>query len=176
MYRDSFSINCINASKVLFKLDEKGNGLAISASDIGSDKQNWNQTKTRHLCILSGCDYLDSLSGVGLSKAEKCLIQYKDGYAVRSLFLLDSNAQTLRKWRDLGKMINAPKVPKEYEVAFRKAELTFLHQRVFDPIKKEIVYLTPLKDVDDIETVEEFLGRCAYTSSLYKRLTYQSHS
>ncbi len=55
-------------------------------------------------------------------------------------------------------MINAPKVPKDYETEFRKADLTFLHQRVFDPVEKEMVYLTKLKDIDDTLNLKDFLG------------------
>ncbi len=41
------------------------------------------------------------------------------------------------------------KVPKDYEVEFRKAEHTFLYQVVFDPRTQAQVPLTPLPaDVD----------------------------
>jgi hypothetical protein len=49
-------------------------------------------------------------------------------------------------------------LPEGYEENFRKANLTFLHQRVFDPITKTIVHLTPLPENLSKEEVIEFLG------------------
>lgn len=37
-------------------------------------------------------------------------------------------------------------VPPTYAETFRLAELTFLHQRVFDPTLKKLVTLTPLPE------------------------------
>lgn len=37
-------------------------------------------------------------------------------------------------------------VPKDYEQAFEQAELTFLHQRVWDPVNLRLVTLYPLPD------------------------------
>lgn len=58
----------------------------IHASEIGSDKRDWSQLKTRHMCILSGCDYVDSLKGVGIVKADKAMTSYSDGYNVKIIF------------------------------------------------------------------------------------------
>lgn len=61
----------------------------ISAKDIGTERHGWSQVKTRHMCILSGCDYLKSLNGIGLVKAEKSLLTMKDGYAVNCMLRKD---------------------------------------------------------------------------------------
>ncbi len=118
----------------------------INASDIGTDKNTWSHTKTRHMCILSGCDYLDSLRGVGLTKAEKALTSYSDGYNV------------IKKWQMLGKLINAPEVTSDYEAKFRLADLTFKYQRVFDPISKEVVTLNEIKPNEKFPESSDFLG------------------
>ncbi len=34
--------------------------------------------------------------------------------------------------------------PDSYEEEFKKADLTFLHQRVWDPVNKVVIPLTPL--------------------------------
>lgn len=47
-------------------------------------------------------------------------------------------------------------VPPLYEEFFRKALLTFQHQRVYDPIKEDIVYLSDISDSDGDDT--DFLG------------------
>ena len=64
--------------KVLFKLDPNGWGIEIDTwSDLRRIKQpdfstfTWNHFLT--MCILSGCDYLPSISGVGISKAHQLI-------------------------------------------------------------------------------------------------------
>lgn len=47
-------------------------------------------------------------------------------------------------------------VPSLYEESFKKAKLTFRHQRVYDPIKEDIVNLTDVSDNNDGDL--DFLG------------------
>ena len=44
-----------------------------------------------------------------------------------------------------------------YEIEFRKAELTFRHQVVYDPVSKKTIYLSPLPQDVSKEDVS-FLG------------------
>lgn len=37
-------------------------------------------------------------------------------------------------------------VPRNYVEEFRRAELTFLHQRVFDPVERQLVHFCPLPE------------------------------
>ena len=59
----------------MFKMDFSGNGVLIeqdklnTAMDIRADSFTFD--KFRYMCILSGCDYLASLYGIGLGKACK---------------------------------------------------------------------------------------------------------
>lgn len=59
----------------MFKMDFLGNGVLIERSglikslDMRPDVYTFE--KFRYMCILSGCDYLPSLSGIGLVKACK---------------------------------------------------------------------------------------------------------
>ena len=47
--------------------------------------QGFSETSFRHMCILSGCDYLSSVPGMGLSTANKLLKKFgKDPLKVRS--------------------------------------------------------------------------------------------
>jgi 5'-3' exonuclease len=96
------------------------------------------------MCILSGCDYLAPLGGIGLKTLHKYFLKHKT---------LDRVLYALR--REANKQIS-----KEYEIEFLKAELTFQHQRVYCPIERRLVYLNPLPDDIksnmEIETVETF--------------------
>lgn len=51
-------------------------------------------------------------------------------------------------------------VPPLYEESFRRAILTFLHQRVYDPITEDIVHLSDLPD--NIDEDLDFLGPYPY--------------
>ena len=63
-------------------------------------------------CILSGCDYLESIKGVGLKKAIKLVEDAgKDNTFLESMSAL----------RDEGKV----SIPSKYEKKFKKAFLTF---------------------------------------------------
>ena len=56
-------------------MDHAGNGILIEKSQLNevTEIQNGQYTfdKFRYMCILSGCDYLASLSGIGLARANK---------------------------------------------------------------------------------------------------------
>ena len=67
--------------QVILKMDKQGNGLEIDQSNLGRCRSLGNvltEEKFRYMCILSGCDYLPSLHGIGLSKACKVLRLAKD--------------------------------------------------------------------------------------------------
>jgi exonuclease-1 len=56
----------------MYKLDINGNGQLVEKEKIL--KTEFNQfERFRWMCILSGCDYLESLPGIGLGKAKKLL-------------------------------------------------------------------------------------------------------
>ena len=57
-------------------MDKQGNGLEIDQNHLGRCRLLGNvftEEKFRHMCILSGCDYLASIYGIGLGKACKLL-------------------------------------------------------------------------------------------------------
>ena len=96
------------------------------------------------MCILSGCDYLAPLGGIGLKTLHKYFLKYKT---------LDRVLCALR--RESNKLIT-----KDYETEFLKAELTFQHQTVYCPIEKCSVNLNPIPENItlnmEIETDEAF--------------------
>ncbi|KAI8147308.1 PIN domain-like protein [Fennellomyces sp. T-0311] len=105
---------------VVFKLNQYGEGIRIQHSRLAQAKEldlhGWDQTKIRHMCILSGCDYLPSLPGIGLKIAHKLLKKFRTTESV------------LRHLRLQGKMKHAP----DYEHHFKRADYTFLYQYVLD--------------------------------------------
>lgn len=96
-----------------------------------------------YTCILSGCDYLDSIKGIGFKKASRLV---KDVGAD-----LDG---ILRKIRREGKHI----VPLDYEASFVRALLTFKFQRVFCPMKRDIVHHIDPEEVPRLKGVLEKQG------------------
>lgn len=77
--------------------------------------------------MLSGCDYLPSIVGIGLKKAHRMLRRLK----------------TVEKVIHSIRLEGAHLVPEGYVEAFNQAELAFLHQRVYCPERKCLV---PLHD------------------------------
>ncbi|KAF8652373.1 hypothetical protein AX16_004401 [Volvariella volvacea WC 439] len=134
---------------VLFKLDAATNTVvSISRNNFSSVTASmndansislvgWSDVQFRAMAILSGCDYLPSIPGVGLKTA----------------------CNLLRKWKTVDQVIRVlnlegkKSVPVGYADKFRLAEKCFQHQRVYDPSKGRLVHLTEIKgpwtDEDD---------------------------
>lgn len=110
-----------------FRLDR----LPLMANDHpGTQPQWWTLQTLRRIGILSGCDYLDSPHGVGLKTAMKLL---------REHCTIENVIRHLRR---------SPKwcIGETYEHDFQRAELTFLHQRVYCPHAQRLVPLEPFPD------------------------------
>lgn len=138
---------------VLFKFDFASSTVAyisrtdfgsVSAAEGGISLAGWTDTQFRAMAILSGCDYLPSIPGVGLKTAWSLLRKHR------------SVAQVVRALRLEGKK----PVPKGYIEAFGLAEKVFLHQRVYCPLEEKLVNLTdiPVEEGYDAE-VEAYVGR-----------------
>ncbi|XP_073683652.1 exonuclease 1 [Garra rufa] len=123
--------------KVILKMDKQGNGLEIDQCHLGRCKSLGNiftEEKFRYMCILSGCDYLPSLYGIGLGKACK-------------LLRMANNPDILKVIKKIGQYLKMDiAVPDEYIEGFTKANNTFLYQLVFDPLRRKVVPLNPYPD------------------------------
>ncbi|XP_051724948.1 exonuclease 1 [Ctenopharyngodon idella] len=123
--------------KVILKMDKQGNGLEIDQCHLGRCKSLGNiftEEKFRYMCILSGCDYLPSLYGIGLGKACK-------------LLRMANNPDILKVIKKMGQYLKMDiSVPNEYIEGFTKANNTFLYQLVFDPLRRKVVPLNPYPD------------------------------
>uniref|UniRef100_A0A8C5R956 Exonuclease 1 n=2 Tax=Leptobrachium leishanense TaxID=445787 RepID=A0A8C5R956_9ANUR len=115
-------------------MDKCGNALEIDQERLGMCKQLgdvFTEEKFRYMCILSGCDYLPSIHGIGLAKASK-------------LLKLANNPDILTVIRKIGQYLKTNiTVPDEYIDGFVRANNTFLYQLVFDPVKRKLVPLNP---------------------------------
>ncbi|KAJ3074092.1 hypothetical protein HDU98_012120 [Podochytrium sp. JEL0797] len=138
--------------RLLVKLEASGNVVEIEAKNfphVPCMKRGWSFEKFRKACILSGCDYLPSLKGVGIKKAFEAM----NGAS--------SAERLLDQWKKYGHVIKAPPWRENYELEFQEAEWTFQYQRVYDPTKKQLVHLnTPSEDlVGQMDEMSRFLGR-----------------
>lgn len=113
--------------KVLFKMNEFGECMEVSRArfgdNVGMSLTGWTDHMFRYMAILSGCDYLASIPGMGLKTAHRIVRKYKR---------LDNIFRGLRMEVGL-------RMPIDYEDKFRRADLTFLYQRVFCPLKMSMI-------------------------------------
>ncbi|XP_050531587.1 exonuclease 1 isoform X2 [Daktulosphaira vitifoliae] len=122
--------------KVLFKMDQNGGGLLIEQDKLylsmNIRPDQFTMDKFRYMCILSGCDYLPSISGVGLSKARQFITRISEPDIYKALI-------------KLGPFLNI-KVPLEYRDQFLDANCMFLYQPIYDPLSRKI---KPLNEIPD---------------------------
>jgi exonuclease 1 len=126
------------AKCLLTKLDQYGNCVEVNKNDFCACRDinltGWSDTEFRCMAILSGCDYLNSISNMGLKTAYRMVRKHKTVEKVVRMLQFDGKYH----------------VPKGYLEAFYQAELTFLHQRVYCPISKRIVFHTePSEPLDE---------------------------
>nr|XP_042113810.1 exonuclease 1 [Peromyscus maniculatus bairdii] len=135
--------------KVILKMDQFGNGLEVDQARLGMCKQLgdvFTEEKFRYMCILSGCDYLSSLRGIGLAKACKVL-------------RLANNPDIVKVIKKIGHYLKMNiTVPEDYIAGFIRANNTFLYQLVFDPIQRKLVPLNAYGDDVNPETLS-YAGR-----------------
>lgn len=114
---------------LISKLDKYGCCVEINRRDFCACREvsltGWTDADFRRMAIFSGCDYLDGLRGMGLKTAYRYLRKHK------------TPEKVVQRVRLEGKV----PVSENYLPAFYQAELTFLHQRVFCPEKRELVLL-----------------------------------
>ncbi|XP_028967487.1 exonuclease 1 [Galendromus occidentalis] len=123
--------------RVLYKMDVNGYGTLVEKSKIpqclgSGGTTHFTHDKFRWACILSGCDYLENLPGIGLKKTLKFLkpTSNTDPYSL------------LRKMPNYLKMPSVT-VTDDYIDRFVKADNTFLYQLVFCPETKKLRPLNP---------------------------------
>ncbi|XP_033332620.2 exonuclease tos isoform X2 [Megalopta genalis] len=130
-------LTLFGCKKVFFKMDVYGHGTLVDQEHLhlamGLQAEQFSMDSFRYMCILSGCDYLPSLSGIGLTKAKKFIMLNTDCDIYRALTRLGSYLK-----------MKSLVVTKEYRDAFILADITFKHQLVFCPLQRKQVRLNPL--------------------------------
>ncbi|CAK7230368.1 Rad2 nuclease [Sporothrix bragantina] len=133
------------AKRLLTKLDMQGRCIEINRREFCACREisltDFTDTNFRHMAILSGCDYLEGIGNIGLKTAYRMIRKHKTIEKVVRMLQFD------------GKF----KVSENYMAAFRQAELTFLHQRVFCPVKQELILLSEPTNGLDVEEMR-FIG------------------
>ncbi len=83
MITEDSDLLVFGVTKVFFKMDLKGNGVEINLEHI-NQCENFKSSNPFSLdmlmktCILNGCDYLESVKGIGFKKALK-LVKENNG-------------------------------------------------------------------------------------------------
>jgi len=106
----------------------------------------------KRICILSGCDYLDSLQGVGLAKAKTSLLRH--GSMVSTVLSLSTVGFNPAKPKPLPLPASVETMD-EYIQRLTQAWLTFSYHVVFNPITMRAETYTPLLQQD--KALLEFL-------------------
>ncbi|KAG9251219.1 putative exonuclease [Emericellopsis atlantica] len=136
---DDSDLLVFGAKRLLTKLDQYGHCIEINRRDFCACREvsltGWTDQDFRRMAVLSGCDYTKGLPGVGLKTAYRLLRKSKTPERVVQMVQLGGK-----------------RVSENYLSEFYQAELTFLHQWVFCPEKRELVHLT---DLDNRRTAEE---------------------
>lgn len=131
--------------RLLTKLDQYGNCIEINRRDFCACREvsltGWSDTDFRRMAILSGCDYLEGINNMGLKTAYRMIRKYK------------TPERLVRMIQFEGKH----RVSENYMSRFAQAELTFLHQRVYCPTKKQLVCLTEPEEGKGVEDMP-FIG------------------
>ena len=132
-----------NCATLIAKLDAHGNCDVLRTRDL---KQLpaigvLNYDLFVKVCIISGCDYLQSLSGVGIKTATKVVAQSRTIEAIIAAF--SSQGFPARELQ-------------LYEEGLHRAYYCFAHHLVYDPKTEQVVPFTPLPD--GVPLREDILG------------------
>ncbi|CAI0381965.1 unnamed protein product [Linum tenue] len=134
---------------IIFKMDKYGQGVEFQYSRLDKNREicfvGFTNRMVLEMCILSGCDYLQTLPGMGLKRAHALISNFKS---------YEKGIMHLR--------YSTTTVPPLYEESFRKAILTFQHQRVYDPVAEDIVNLSDIHECQggDVDFLGPYPLRC----------------
>ena len=120
MITEDSDLLAYGVTKVFFKMDKEGLGLEVDLSNLLQCGETFkmprkseaiNQQLLLQACILSGCDYLEGIKGIGFKKALK-LVKEHNGDMKTIIAHLDNDKYKIRD---------------NFLSDFTKAELTFTH-------------------------------------------------
>jgi exonuclease 1 len=135
---------------VLFKFDSTAfTVVCIEREDFGNVSPptsdicliNFTESQFRSMAILSGCDYLSSITGIGLKTACSLLRKHVSAEKVIQGLRLEGKKS----------------VPVDYLEQFKLAEMCFQHQKVYCPLEEKLVPLKPIP-ADWKQEYEDYCG------------------
>lgn len=115
-------------------MDRFGNGeeftmeRTLKTEKHGLSFQDFDQQLFTGMCVLAGCDFLPSISGIGTKRAYSIISKYKDINHVILNLKLDKRYS----------------VPDDYADSLWKTLAVFNHARVYDVKSKSLKHLKPL--------------------------------
>ncbi|KAF9623449.1 hypothetical protein IFM89_003033 [Coptis chinensis] len=150
---------------VIFKMDRYGNGEEIvldkvfhpvastqekkPPKDFIPSFQNFNEELFTGMCVLAGCDFLPSITGIGIRRAYTLVSKYRN---------LDRSGvpQVLA----VLKFEKRNQMPEDYAQSFKKAVAVFHHARIYDASSKTIKPMKPLQEelLKSLDGDLDFLG------------------
>eukprot|EP00618_Florenciella_parvula_P006655 CAMPEP_0119480558 /NCGR_PEP_ID=MMETSP1344-20130328/9308_1 /TAXON_ID=236787 /ORGANISM="Florenciella parvula, Strain CCMP2471" /LENGTH=499 /DNA_ID=CAMNT_0007514879 /DNA_START=170 /DNA_END=1666 /DNA_ORIENTATION=+ len=163
--------------RTVFKFDVKtGSGQAVLLKDVlrmdgrsgGLDFRGFSKEMLLHMCVLSGCDYLPSVKGVGLKNAHDLVGQGGNSTApiptppisstTTAAIITAASASGPAPQRERRSLVESTTIPPlscahNVRAGFLKALATFHYQRVFDPATSRLVPLTKLTpELEEMES------------------------
>ena len=78
IFTEDSDLLAFGCQHVFFKMDNSGNGQYINLEEIQEVEtfKNYEGDMLLTACILSGCDYLDSVKGIGFKRASKLVADH----------------------------------------------------------------------------------------------------
>ena len=129
-------LTLFGCERILFKLVDSGDCVLYERAALGRvfglQADHFSFDKFRYMCITAGCDYLDSLPGIGLGKA-------------KNFWAKVTNPDLRNVLRKIPAYLKMPQVSvsQDYVEKFIRANNTFLYQLVFDPVSRTERPVTP---------------------------------
>ncbi|CAM0910547.1 unnamed protein product [Alopecurus aequalis] len=121
---------------IIFKMDRFGKGeefimeKTLKTVKDGLSFQDFDQNLFTGMCVLAGCDFLPSISGIGTKRAYSLISKHKNIDNVLSTLNLDKRYS----------------VPDDYTESFWRTLAVFNHARVYDVKSKSLKHLKPLEE------------------------------
>lgn len=122
------------AKKVFYKMNKTGDGELYQLKNLmaldAPNMRNFTPQMFTWVCVFSGCDFFDGVSGLGIHKAHKLV----------------------KRNRDIGRILRVVHHESKYKVAadfadrFHRACLVFRHQTVYDRVSKTARHLNAFDD------------------------------
>jgi 5'-3' exonuclease len=180
---------CFGTPLLFTKMEKGGGGKQLRLRALGAAAElcflNWSHAAFVECCVLSGCDYLPSLRGVGLKTAHKLLRAHKSAEALFEAARREAVAAAAAAAaaapapapapaaaaaaRGSGSVVASGLGPAaragldaNYEAGFWRARALFQYHRVWDPEAEALVTLNPLPPLAELRLgtakLDDFLG------------------